>query len=242
MLQKATELVGVTVTAMDGEVGTVDDLYFDDERWGLRYLVVKTGGWFSQRKVLVSPYALRSDSSRDQLKVDLTREQVRDAPDIDTEQPVSRRQEIAHARHFQHPIYWTGPYLWGPVGEPAIVTTGQSALDPRERLDQLADRMETEAALARAEQEAIDQCHLRSCREVCRYEACAVDDRAGQIEDLLIDDHNWQVQRIVIDTTRWMPGGKVSIATSHVRHIDWDTKSVALDMDRKAVQGSEAVH
>lgn len=242
MLQKATELLGTTVMAADGDVGEIDDLYFDDQRWGLRYLVVKTGSWFDQRKVLVSPYALRSDSSRTQLKLDLTREQVRNAPEIDTDQPVSRRQEIAHARHFQYPFYWTGPNLWGMGGEPVMVNAVPYGLASRERLDHRADQLEDEAASARAEQEAIDECHVRSCREVCRYEASALDNRAGKIDDLLIDDQDWHVESLVIDTTRWLPGGKVAVTTSHVRQIDWHTRSVALDLDRNAVKHSGVVH
>jgi hypothetical protein len=51
-------LVGRRVEASDGDVGRVDDVYFDDESWTLRYLVLKTGGWLSGRKVLIAPLAL----------------------------------------------------------------------------------------------------------------------------------------------------------------------------------------
>jgi len=32
-----------------------DAVYFDDEKWTIRHLVVDTGGWLSGRKVLISP-------------------------------------------------------------------------------------------------------------------------------------------------------------------------------------------
>lgn len=55
MLHKASQLKGAVVTALDGEVGVVDALYFDDEQWGIRYLGVRTGHWPSERHLLIPP-------------------------------------------------------------------------------------------------------------------------------------------------------------------------------------------
>jgi hypothetical protein len=41
MLRNIDSLKGCTVAANDGEMGHVEQLYFDDEAWGIRYLVVK---------------------------------------------------------------------------------------------------------------------------------------------------------------------------------------------------------
>jgi hypothetical protein len=40
MLSTATELMKRRVRATDGEAGRIEDVLFDDERWGVRYLVV----------------------------------------------------------------------------------------------------------------------------------------------------------------------------------------------------------
>lgn len=58
MLTNATHLKGVVIRATDGEIGTVDQLYFDDETWAIRYLTVATGGWLSDREVLISPFSV----------------------------------------------------------------------------------------------------------------------------------------------------------------------------------------
>ena len=58
MLRNVKESRGFAIRATDGVIGEVDDLYFDDENWAVRYLVVETGGWLSGRKVLISPYAI----------------------------------------------------------------------------------------------------------------------------------------------------------------------------------------
>lgn len=59
MLRSIEELRGYTIGAIDGDIGSVDDFYFDDERWAVRYLVADTGGWLGGRKVLITPPALR---------------------------------------------------------------------------------------------------------------------------------------------------------------------------------------
>jgi hypothetical protein len=45
----------LTIHATDGEIGSIEAFYFDDEKWTIRYLVVKTGAWLSKRQVLISP-------------------------------------------------------------------------------------------------------------------------------------------------------------------------------------------
>jgi uncharacterized protein YrrD len=52
MLTNVNHIKGLVIRATDGEIGTVDQLYFDDETWAIRYLTVATGGWLSDREVL----------------------------------------------------------------------------------------------------------------------------------------------------------------------------------------------
>lgn len=54
MLRTAGHLKGVTIEAMDGDIGSVQDLYYDDQTWTVRYLVVDTGTWLPGRQVLIS--------------------------------------------------------------------------------------------------------------------------------------------------------------------------------------------
>ena len=58
MMRNVKDLRGYRIRATDGLIGTVDDFYFDDQDWGIRYLVVDTGCWLSGRKVLISPAAI----------------------------------------------------------------------------------------------------------------------------------------------------------------------------------------
>jgi uncharacterized protein YrrD len=109
MIRGAGDLKRFTIGAIDGEVGEVKDLYFDDDRWVIRYLVVDTGEWLPGRKVLISPLAVRAmEWGRRRVDVELTRQQVRDSPDIDTDKPVSRQHEAAFLSYYGYPTYWDG--------------------------------------------------------------------------------------------------------------------------------------
>ena len=52
MLRSLKGIRGLTVEARDGAIGEVEDLYFDDQSWAVRYYVVDTGKWLPGRKVL----------------------------------------------------------------------------------------------------------------------------------------------------------------------------------------------
>jgi uncharacterized protein YrrD len=45
MLRNTSHLKGLVIRATDGELGTVDQLYFDNDSRAIRYLTVETGGW-----------------------------------------------------------------------------------------------------------------------------------------------------------------------------------------------------
>ncbi len=55
MLRSINDLEGHANGATDGAIGHVKDLYFDDETWVIRYLVVNTSNWWLGHKVLVAP-------------------------------------------------------------------------------------------------------------------------------------------------------------------------------------------
>jgi sporulation protein YlmC with PRC-barrel domain len=78
MLHKVKDLQGDAILAADGELGSVDDLVFDDEDWDIRYLVVNARRWVPGRKYLVSPIAIDRERTLDEgdIHVDLTREQI----------------------------------------------------------------------------------------------------------------------------------------------------------------------
>lgn len=101
-------LLGVSILAKDGNIGHVRDVLFNDHSWVLRYFVVETGSWFSGRRVLLSPTIFfQPDWDKRVLPVDLTIDEVRQSPDVDTDLPVYRQQEVTMAQYYGWPAYWT---------------------------------------------------------------------------------------------------------------------------------------
>ena len=84
MLHSVSELESYQVTASDGSMGTIQDVYFDDHAWVVRYLIVDTGAWLPGRKVLLSPLSMgRIDAVRHNLPVSLDRDAIKNGPGID---------------------------------------------------------------------------------------------------------------------------------------------------------------
>ena len=237
MLHKVTQWRGATVTARDGDVGKIEDVYFDDQHLTVRYLVVDTGSWLEERRVLISPYSMRMDvSSEGHLQVDLTRAQVENSPPIEADQPVSRLYEQAHADYYQYPYYWAGPFAWGPGAYPALTAGAMPVTAHPGESPQAQDEAAQQAL------RAAQRSHLRSSRELIGYQAEARGGSAGRIDDIVIDDTDWSVQQIVIDTRKWLPGGQVAVPADAVTDIDWSASAVHLDLDRQSIKHSPAAH
>jgi sporulation protein YlmC with PRC-barrel domain len=96
MLHKVKDLQGDAILAEDGEVGSVDDLYFDDEGWDIRYLVVNTRRWIPGRKYLISPVAIDRERplAEGDIRVDLTRDEISRCPEAGSESHLRSSAEV----------------------------------------------------------------------------------------------------------------------------------------------------
>ena len=94
MLHKVKDLQGDAIVAEDGEVGSIDDFYFDDEGWDVRYLVVNARRWIPGRKYLVSPVAIDSPLEEGDIRIDLTREQIASCPPAESKPALRSSSEV----------------------------------------------------------------------------------------------------------------------------------------------------
>ncbi|HYB43884.1 MAG TPA: PRC-barrel domain-containing protein [Candidatus Methylomirabilis sp.] len=114
MLRRVSELCRSVVHGVDGDVGRLEDIYFDDRRWMVRHLVVDARHWLTGRRVLIPPAAvLRVDVERHRVEVGLTRSKVEQSPRIDTARPVSRQHHVTLYDYYGFPYVWSGPSLPG---------------------------------------------------------------------------------------------------------------------------------
>jgi hypothetical protein len=228
MLNSISHLGGSTLIADDGEIGHVRQAFFDDRTWTIRYLVVDAGTWLTGREVLISPYAVRQPlGSESSVHVALTRQQVKESPDVDTHQPVSRQHERQLMRHYAYPDYWDGGGLWAMGAMPY-----PPPLAP-ERAELQADKALEERELKAGE------VHLRSTNAVAGYEIQARDDSIGHVQDFIFDDETWAIRYLVVDTSNWWPlGRKVLIGVNWADGIDWATRKVFVRLTREQVEAS----
>jgi hypothetical protein len=219
-------LKGFAIGATDGDIGTLDDFYFDDEFWTIRYLVAETGNWLMNQKVLISPFALGEvDVSKERLYVTLTKKQVEESPSIDTDQPVSRQHEALFLDYYSYPYYWDGPFLWGPMPYPRFSD---------------ADRKRDEEA--REKREEANDLHLRSADKVTGYHIEATNGDIGHVQDFIVDGETWEIRYMVVDTQNLWPGKKVLVAPQWVGRVSWSDSKVYVDLSREAIKNGPEYH
>jgi hypothetical protein len=232
MLRNAKDLEQFELRARDGKIGHLVDFFFDDQRWAVRYLVVDTGTWLDSRKVLISPVAVsRVEWDQRLLPLDLTQEQVRNSPRIDTEQPVSREHEAALLQYYNWPSYW------GIAGFPDV---GFAMPVPVVPFQPPLASVHHEAADRAGATAVHEDHHLRSVRAVTDHLIEAADGSIGHVDDFLIDDREWQIRYLVVDTRNWWPGKKVLIAPQWIARVGWEEAKVYVDLTRTAIKTSPA--
>ena len=224
MLTNANNVKGLVIRAKDGEIGTVDQLYFDDETWAIRYLTAETGSWLDDRKVLISPFSvLNVDWQAKRLDVALTRKQVEHSPDIDTHRPVSRQYETEYLGYYGYPNYWGGPFLWGPVSYPMGLAIPPITSTSKEALADKIRRASTDS-------------HLRSNQAVTGYHIEAEDGEIGHVAGFVVDDEAWAVRYLEVTTQNWWPGKKVLVSPAWIQRVSWIDSKVYVGLYRDAIK------
>ncbi len=241
MLRTTKDLETYAIGAKDGPIGHVKDLYFDDDAWVIRYLVVETGSWLSSRQVLISPISLQQPDWREHtIGVSITKEQVRNSPDIDTHQPVSRQQEEGYMGFYGYPAYWGGAGMWGDGLYPYAMAPGYDGYGVG-RVDRAEREREMEAALrAERARHRKDDPHLRSCNAVSGYTLQATDGEIGHVAGYLVDDATWAIDYLIVDTGSWWAGHKVLVAPAWISGVHWLNETVSVDMSRASLKSAPA--
>ncbi|MBN1360452.1 MAG: hypothetical protein JW993_07665 [Sedimentisphaerales bacterium] len=214
MLRSLKGLSDFSIGATDEEIGKVHSFLFDSKTWVIRYLVADTGRWLPGRKVLIAVSALGQPNWEGRVfPVSLTKEQVKKAPGIDTDKPVSRQREIELHQYYSWAPYWAG------YGVPLGGTPVSPPVDPEE-----------------AKEAAKGDPSLRSTREVKGYYIHAADGQIGHVEDFIAGDEDWVIRYLVVDTRNWLPGRSVLVSPQWVRQVSWDRQEVVVDAAKETVK------
>jgi len=237
MLRTLEELYDYTIGASDGVIGHVKDLFLDDKAWVVRYLVVDTGGWLSSRKVLISPMAIgKPDWAGQLLPVSITKEQVKNSPDVDTDMPVTRQHELEYSGYYGYPYYWGGGGYWGGGMVPGMMLAGYGGFGSPQAIREETQNARSRADQARDARDSHADTHLRSCKAITGYHIHASDGEIGHVCGMLIDDETWAVRYLIVDTSNWWVGHQMLVAPQWTEGVSWEEETVSVKLTRQEVK------
>ena len=218
MLLSLKNMSKYSIEAKDGAIGHIDSFLFDEDKMNIRYIVVDTGKIIPGRKVLITPSAVTEiEPVSGLLSLEITTEQVKNSPDLDTHKPISRQQEIELHKYYNWVPYWGGTFE--PINTPRMTPE------------------ETQAILAEQNQDE-EAPNFRSTREVRGYKIHSSDDELfGHIDDFIVQADKWVVRYIVADTRNILPGKQVLVAPDWIRNIDWAESRVDVDVSKEKIEG-----
>lgn len=230
MLIKAKTLKGYKLNSLDGEIGKVEEFYFDDHHWAIRYLIAQTRGWLTGWQVLISPYELTTINKEDgNISVNLTKKKIEDSPLLETDKPVSQQYEESLYSYYGRPLYWGGASIWG--SSPYIengMNLGIGGGYPTMNINRENDIVNNQSWNP----------NLRSTDVVRGYTIRGTDGDIGHIDDFVIEDKNWAIRYLIISTKNWLPGKKVLISPKWIDHIDWAESVVYVNVVRDQIMKS----
>lgn len=218
---------GYSIHATDGDIGVVDEFYFDDKTWTASYLVVETGSWLSGRSVLISPTAIvKVDPILEKVYLTLTKEQVEKSPDVYSHKTLARQHEGGYSVYFGWPYYLSSAVGWGINDYPT--SRGEQNHSGSAELR----RFEVTST------EEVNDPHLRSTKVVARYHIMSVNGEIGHVDDFLLDEHTWKIRYIVVDTRNWWPGKKVLLAQEWIIMASWAEMYVYVNLTREIIKSA----
>ncbi|MFT6369837.1 MAG: hypothetical protein ACJAWH_000918 [Maribacter sp.] len=227
MKRSINSLLGYTIKGADGEIGKVEEFYFDDRTSTIRYMVVKTGGWFFEKKVLISPEVFQKPEWESKtFSVNLTQEKIKNSPDIDTDKPVSRQQEDLMRGYYS----WPGYIGYGIPGYAGFGIWGYPVTEER--------TLEKESEQLKATALENDNPHLRSTKEVTGYDMHATDGEIGKVEDFIVEDATWKIHFLVVKTGDWFSGINVLISPQSIKNVKWEEQKVTVNHSKDKMKNS----
>ena len=223
------EMRGYQLRAIDKDIGSVEDFYFDDRLWKVRYLMVDTGNWLPGRKVLIGPEVLEGTYWEDKVfPVSLTSTEIEDSPGIESDIPFSLQKERELRTFFKWREYWNDEIFIQSPGYTQLGIPGAEAveLSPHRQV--------------KVPSKLHENPHLRSANEIQNYYIQATNGDIGHVDDFLISGLSWEIRYLVVDTRNWLPGKKVLISPKWVNSMDWRRNLIKVKLTREKIQGSPA--
>ena len=222
MLRNFKNLHGSSLCATDGEIGKVRELFFDDEHWKVRYFLVTTGSWLTGREVLIAPWVIGGiDEIEGTFAVQLTKDEVRHSPPVESDKPVSRQYEERIYQHYGWDPYWS--FTDGGMGYGMPLGGGVSPILP---------------IGAEPQPEKPVLTHLRSSGELSGYRIHALDAELGKVEDFVIDDQGWNIRYLVIRPGNWPTHTHVLLSPEWIEKVSYNDAEVVVNLPSAMIRSA----
>jgi hypothetical protein len=220
MIRSVNSLIGYKLCATDGEMGTVEQFFFDYDTWTVRYIVMRSGKWLLGRQVLISPIGIEAiEDGRKAIMLNLKRFRVGNIPSVNLGRPLSRQYEREYHQHFGWPYYAGGKGRWGDEQYPSQLFTvaplEQTAAGPDER-----------------------QLHadLGSTDGIKGYRVFAGDRDAGSVTDFLVDDQTWALRYLIVASA----GRTLPVSPHWMAQLADAERMITLDVTPAAIENAPA--
>jgi hypothetical protein len=225
MLRQIRELGTYRLHATDGDIGHLEQFYFDDRDWKITYFVVDIGTWLHGKKVLMRPSAIIGVDARTKtINAAFTKQEVKDSEDVGMHKPEGLEQPHDYSLYLGWAYY-----------------LGLNAFNDSDReLVGRAHDLEKNKTSEHSFRQAYDE-HLRSSKLVSRYHVMAVDGEIGQIEDGIVDDHTWTIQYVVSTARNWWSSKKVLLPTEWILWVSAAESNVYVSLTRNNIATAPAV-
>lgn len=203
MVWSLKQLTGRTIEAIDGEVGRVEDVYFDAENWRVCYVVADTGGWMHGHKLLIPQRALvRASGSHDpSLRVRLDGEGLKQiAAERKGRRPASEAKKPKPPKSSK-PVWARLP--------------GTSELTVYKRI----------------EGPPVDP-HLRSLEEVIGYDFVTQDGKIGSVADVTATEDAWKLRHVVVQTEDPDREKQTLVPIHWIERAEWGESVLGVSLNR----------
>jgi hypothetical protein len=229
MLRSIQDLSECSVSCPDGDLGKVDQIYFDVRRWRVRYLVIDTSAWGYGQKIWVPPCCIHQvDFNSKVVRLNLVQQKMLASPAIDMQEPISRLQEGKLVNYYGCKPYWEETHAQCASRYPsgAIDPTACGEPQGRERRT-----LHTNAFNSNVQ--------LLSTRQASGYTIEAVDGPVGHIRDFVFEDDTWLIRYLTIDTHEWWQSeNEVLLPTESIDSIASAGFTISTILGRDAIQNS----
>jgi hypothetical protein len=226
MLYGAKALSRYAIRTATDVLGGVADVYFDDELWRVRHLVIALGtSAVDSRLVVVNPAsASRIDHEDRLLAMRLTTEELQSSPSASAARPEPVRLSAGLLKAPAVPPFWPPP-----IENQAQRRSQQAAVETRGSAG--APSLRGASGMRR-------EPHLQSARDLAGSVLGAWDGDAGRLSDVMIVDGGWEIRYLCVSLGEPSEGRCALVPASRVVSIDPEEKRIRVDLNRTQIEKS----